>query len=83
MTENAPAAQRSYGGQSTSALVLGIIGVITLGTLFVAPVLAIIFGAQAIGGQRRLGERVNRMAVAGLALGIIGAMVLMASRVVG
>ena len=76
MNENPPAAQRSYRGQSIAALVLGIVGVISLGALFVTPVLAIIFGAQAIGGQRRLGEQMNGMAVAGLVLGIIGSMVL-------
>jgi hypothetical protein len=57
-------------GQSIAALVLGCCSIFFYFTLIV-PVLAIIFANIAMRAQRKAGQRVNGMAVAGLVLGII------------
>jgi hypothetical protein len=57
-------------GQSIAALVLGCSSIVFYFTLIV-PLLAIIFGGIAMSAQRKAGQKMNGMAVAGLVLGIM------------
>ena len=57
-------------GQSIAALVLGCCSPIFYFTVIV-PLLAIIFAGLAMSAQRKAGQKVNGMATAGLALGIV------------
>jgi hypothetical protein len=57
-------------GQSIAALVLGCSSLFFYFTLIV-PLLAIVFGGIAMSAQRKAGQRMNGMAVAGLVLGIV------------
>jgi hypothetical protein len=68
-----PTQATPYNGQAIAAMVLGILGIIFGFIYLVIPILAIIFGGVAMGGQKKMGAKPSGMAIAGLVTGIVGA----------